>query len=170
AGRDGRRRVADRGRDAATAAAPHHHRQPDLGQVQRRRNPRRFVAVVGIGGEPVYLLDADAGVVGRPGNRFAGQQELRLRRLPALVVFGLADSGDRDLVLDAVFAHRPSPLILSPARESNITQTTLPACSMRRAGPRDGRRPRRDRWWRRPPGTSSRKYWRWCCRLRKALR
>ena len=50
--------------------------------------------------------DVDAGVLGRLDNRLAGEAKFGDRRLPALVVFGLADPDDRDPVLNCIFAHR----------------------------------------------------------------
>ena len=106
AGRHRCRRLRHGARTAAPAAAPYHARPRVVRKAQRGRQARRVVAIVAVGGEAVEVGDFNPGVLDRLQDRFAGELEFADRRLPALVVFGLAEAGYGDLVLDAVLAHR----------------------------------------------------------------
>ncbi len=106
AGRDRRRRIADRARTAAATTAPDHPSEAKMLEPERGREMRRVVAIVGIAGDAVDIANVDAGVFGGLDDGFASQAKFRDRRLPALVVLGLADPDDRDLVLNCIFAHR----------------------------------------------------------------
>ena len=117
AGDNRSRRVADRARAATAAAAPEHVGEAQLGQAERRRDAHRIVAVVGVRGDAVDRRHRQSGVVGCALNRFEREAEFADRRGAAFVIRGLAESGDRDLVLDCEFAHRhAAPIALSEMR------------------------------------------------------
>ena len=102
---DRRRGVADRRRAAATAAAPLHVGEAQLGQAEGGGQARRVIAVVAVGGEAVDLAGVDPGVLAGAQDGPERQLELRLRRLAVLVVRGLADADDGDLTTESALAH-----------------------------------------------------------------
>ena len=112
AGDDRRRRIAHRGRTAAAAAAPLHVGQPQLLGAERGGEPRRVVAIVAVGGEAVDVARIDPGILGRRQDRHQRQLELGFRRLPVLVVGGLADPDDGHLAAQAALDHRLRPSLL----------------------------------------------------------
>jgi hypothetical protein len=74
---------------------------------ERGREACRVIAVVAVGGEAVEVGDLNSGIRDRLENRLAGELEFADRRLTALVIFGLAEADNCDLVLDTVLTHRP---------------------------------------------------------------
>jgi hypothetical protein len=68
-----------------------------------------IVAIVAVGSKAVDLVrrDARAGAGGEDG--FQSQLELRLRRLPMLVVLGFANANDGNLVTEGSIGHIHMP-------------------------------------------------------------
>ena len=102
---DRRRGIAHGGRAAAATAAPVHVGEAQRRQAERRGQPRRVVAVVGVGGEAVDPARIDAGVLAGGEDRLQRQLELRDRRLAVPSVGGLADARDRHLAAQGAVAH-----------------------------------------------------------------
>ena len=138
-----RRGVADGGRAAAPAAAPVHVGEAQRRQAERRGEPRRVVAVVGVGGEAVDAARIDAGILAGCEDRLQRQLELRHRRLAVPVVGRLADARDRDLAAKSALAHwryfagtsrprkraqfRPSTLARAPSESCPIVRSIASA-------------------------------------------
>ena len=93
-------------RTAAAAAAPYHACPRIVRKSERGCEAGRVIAVVAVGGEAIEVGDLDSGIRDRVENRLAGELEFADRRLAALVIFGLAEADNCDLVLDTVLAHR----------------------------------------------------------------
>src|SRR5208282_20015 len=100
-------------RTPAAAAVPHDVGEAEMLHAERSGDSRGGVALGRERGEAVDILDLYSGIVGGLENRLAAEDEFRHRRAAALVVGGLADPDDRDLVLDRVLAHRVLCLIAS---------------------------------------------------------
>ena len=140
----GRRGIAHGGRAAAAAAAPVHVGEAQRRQAQRRGEPRRIVAVVGVGGEAVDAARIDAGILAGGEDRLQRQLELRDRRLAVLVVGRLADAGDRHLAAQGALAHaRRYVAGTSMPEEAGAVQARGPwRARRRRAAPWCARSPR----------------------------
>jgi hypothetical protein len=91
------RRVAHRGRAAASTAAPLHVGEAQGRQAQRGGDARGIVPIVAVRGEAIDFTRIDARVRAGLENRLQRELELGRGRLPVLVVRGLADAGEDHL-------------------------------------------------------------------------
>src|SRR5262249_43597937 len=99
------RRVTDCARAAASTSTPEHVGETQFRQPQRRRNPHRIVAIIAVRGNSIQVGRLDSRVLAGAENRFQREPKLADRCLPALVVLGLTETDDRDLVLDCIVTH-----------------------------------------------------------------
>ena len=105
AGRHRGRRVAHRRRAAASAAAPLHVREAQVGQAEGGGQPRGIVAVVAVRREAVDLPRVDSRIRARRQDGLQRQREFRLGSAAVLVVRGFADPDDRDPAADVSLPH-----------------------------------------------------------------
>src|SRR5216683_1781001 len=98
--------IANRRGTATASSPPYHSSKAHLLEPERGREARRFVTVVGVSGNSVDIANVDSRVFSGFDNRLAREPKLAHRRLSAPVILRLAQTYNRDLVLDRILVHR----------------------------------------------------------------